>query len=190
MVPNSLNFWELHCNVMSWNKRTLSLKRKIKLWWIIIWPHFLKGRSYLTISESLVKKQFRIWKNDISQIHQNSISISNFKFFFTPIKIRFKWWFAAKNNIYVNLVSKCPEIGCHLWTFPIARIYLSKFKLYGSYRMNCDINDFELRSKVDSVINRLKANACIGSKNLMWKQQLNATLFVVSQDMVTRSINS
>ena len=92
------------------------------------------------------------------------------------------------NTVY--LVSKCPEIGPHLWTFPIARIYLSKFKLYGSYRMNCDINDFELRSKVDSVINRLKANACIGSKNLMWKQQLNATLFAVSQDMVTRSINS
>ena len=43
----------------------------------------------------------------------------------------------------------------------VSRIYLSKFKLYDSYRMNCDINDFKLRPKVDTVINRLKGNASV-----------------------------
>ena len=49
--------------------------------------------------------------------------------------------------------------------------------------MNCDIkwNDFELRPKVDSVINRLKRNACIGSKNWIWKQQLNAMFLKTSK---------
>ena len=63
----------------------------------------------------------------------------------------------------------------------VSRIYLSKFKLYDSYRMNCDINDFELRPKVDSVINRLKRNACIGSKNWIWKQQLNVMFLKTSK---------